>query len=157
MTTYSIDIFKDRFTQKEVLNLLPMMDQATLQTWVNRKQISPKESVGTGRARLYSGSDLIQILTMRLLTTMGMNLTSAVKMSRIVVDYVKEEAIGISKFKKPNIIFWADPFTGDYFFNVVDDEEDLETPPPPICSIIDIKGICDTVFNRIKELYGDDE
>lgn len=88
--TAPFDLMKPRFTQAQVLRMLPMLKPKTLQNWSSRGITDPDQpKLGKGERRLYSPIGIIMLDFMAFVILYGV----PPKEARDMADYIAERAI----------------------------------------------------------------
>src|SRR5215472_4712129 len=82
-----IDLQEPRFTQAQVLTILRILKEKTLQNWVSRGLIEPGNlNPGRQGKRLYSAADVISLEFMTKATALGIPPSAAKQMTKVVVE-----------------------------------------------------------------------
>ncbi len=110
-----IDYQKQQFTQANVLHAVPGLDVGKLQAWLTRGHITlEKHSPGSGRPRLWSASEVIQIAAMWELTRMKIPIGFAAK----IVGRIREL---VAEMPRPPEVVIED---GERVIHIIPDEDD---------------------------------
>jgi hypothetical protein len=151
-----VEVRKPIYDQAMVLEVLPFMNAATLQTWVNRGFILKRQGVGTGKRRLYSGADICQIMTMRVLTWQGVQVSAAARLGFMVAERCIELAARVGSFGLKNyaIKYFVDK-DGIYDVRPLHSDmsaEEMMDPGSYVYGIIEADDIINDLVFRIAAL-----
>ena len=114
-----INYLKQQFTQANVLHAVPGLDVGKLQAWLTRGHITLAEhSPGSGRPRLWSALEVIQIAAMSELTRMMIPIGFAAKIAGRIRELVAE-------MPRPLEVVLQD---GERVIHIIPNDDDPENP-----------------------------
>jgi hypothetical protein len=168
MAEYTINVLRQQFTQVDMLKAINApfraagqegLSHITLNNWVKR-ELLPKlseHSPGSGKRRLYSMTDAVQIAALMYMTNLKIPVGVASNLLHFFRDRTKNKAIGLPVHRNMGelTIYFMPNAAGELLMNPIY-EKDVSGNPIDISFLKDIPGFISLNVDFIIEMVGEE-